>query len=183
VKLLDLTIPYEPLEKKALYDEVAKEYRFLANNTPKMRLLISTELDDKKLPDDFAQKLVNMLPALNYQLCTNHDETSFAKHIKEEQNDLPHVLEHIIIGLMMMIKNDNYHGLTMGNDRLAEIIITYNNKKLAIETTYLGIRLLNALLKREKIDLIKQIKEINRGRVLVWRKYAKKRKQERQFTF
>lgn len=170
MKLLDLTIPYEPLEKKALYEKIAKEYRFLANGTSKMRLLIATEPHDKSLPDDFAQKLVDLMPALNYQACTNHGEQSFADHIKEEQNDLPHVLEHIIIGLMMMIKNDNYHGITMGNDELAEIIVTYHNKKATIEIAYLGITLLNALLAGRDIDLISKIKEINGGRVLIWRK-------------
>lgn len=173
MKLLDLTAPYEPLEKKALYEEIAKEYRFLANGAPKMRLLIATEPHDKALPDDFAKKLIDTLPPLNYQLCTNHKRQSFADHIKEEQNDLPHVLEHIIIGLLMMIKNDNYHGITMGNDSLAEIIVTYNNRKAAVELAVLAIRLLNALLAGHKIDLIDEIKEINGGRVLVWRKDAK----------
>lgn len=173
MKLLDLTAPYEPIEKKALYEEVAKEYRFLANGTPKMRLLIATEFQDKTIPANFANKLVDALPTLNYQLCTNHEEQSFADHIKEEQHDLPHVLEHIIIGLLMMIKNDNYHGITMGNDNLAEIIVTYNNRNVAVEIAVLAIRLLNALLDGRKIDLIDEIKEINGGRVLVWRKDAK----------
>ncbi len=176
MKLLDLTIPYEPLDKKALYEEIAKEYRFLANNEPKMRLLIATEPQDKSLPNDFAERLVDALPALNYQLCTNHERQSFADHLKEEQDDLPHVLEHIIIGLQMMIKNDNYHGITMGNNELAEIIVTYNNKKITIELAYLALRLLNALLAGAEIDLIDKIKEINNGRVLVWRKNAKEYK-------
>lgn len=173
MKLLDLTAPYEPLEKKALYDEIAKEYRFLANGALKMRLLIATESRDKTLPDNFAEKLADVLPTLNYQLCTNHKEQTFADHIKDEQHDLPHVLEHVIIGLMMMIKNDNYHGITLGNDNLAEIIVTYNNRKIAVEVAFLAIRLLNALLNGRKIDLINEIKEINGGRVLVWRKDAK----------
>ena len=173
VKLLDLTIPYEPLEKKALYSEITKEYRWLANGSSKMRLLVATEPSEKTLPKDFAQKLVENVPALNYQLCTNHGKQSFAEHLGEEQNDLPHVLEHIIIGLLMMIKNDNYHGITMGNDDLAEIIITYNNKKTAVELAYLGIELLKALIAGKEIDLIGKIKDINGGRVLVWRKNAK----------
>lgn len=172
MKLLDFTIPYEPMEKKALYDEIAKEYRFLGNGVPKMRLLIATEVCDKTLPDEFAEKLVDALPTLNYQLCTNHEKQSFADHIKEEQNDLPHVLEHIIIGLMMMIKNSNYHGITLGNNKMAEIIVTYNNKKLATEIVFLSLKLLNALLAGREIDLIDEIKEINGGRVLVWRKFA-----------
>ena len=184
MKLLDVTIPYEPLEKKALYSEITKEYRWLANGSTKMRLLVATEPSEKALPPDFAKKLVDMLPALNYQLCTNHGKQSFADHLREEQNDLPHVLEHIIIGLMMMIKNDNYHGITMGNDELAEIIVTYNNnKKATVELAYLGIQLLRALIEGEEIDLIGKIKEINRGRVLVWRKNSKETKPKSRFAF
>jgi len=183
MKLLDLTIPYEPLEKKALYDEIAKEYRFLGNGVPKVRLLIATEPQDRTLPNDFAEKLVDMLPTLNYQLCTNHKQQSFADHVKEEQNDLPHVLEHVIIGLMMMVKNSNYHGITMGNDKLAEIIVTYNNKKVALEIVYLAIQLLNALLVGSEIDLIERVKKINGGKVLVWRKNAKSKVcTEQKFT-
>lgn len=170
MKLVDLTMSFEPLESEALYTELATEYKFLANSRPKMRLLITAEDQDYHLPIDFAENLVNMLPALNYQLCTNHNRTTFAQHLEEEQNDLPHVLEHIIIAIFMMIRNDYYQGITLGTKDLAEIIVTYRNKDIAKKVAYLGLELLNAVINNERLDVLERVKNITGGHVLVWKK-------------
>ena len=175
MKLVDLTLPFEPLESESLYSELASEYKFLASHKPKMRLLVTAEEHDYHLPEDFAQQLADLLPALNYQLCTNYNKTSFAQHLKEEQNDLPHVLEHIIIAIFMMIRNDYYQGITLGTKDLAEIIVTYRNKDIAKKVAYLALDVLNCVIKDkcERIDLIDKIKDLNGGHVLVWKKPKK----------
>jgi hypothetical protein len=173
LKLVDLTMAFEPLESEALYSELATEYKFLANRRPKMRLLITAEDNDYLLPDDFPEKLANLLPALNYQLCTNHNRTTFAQHLQEEQNDLPHVLEHIIIAIFMMIRNDYYQGITLGTKDLAEIIVTYRNKDVAKKVAYLALELLNAVINDRNLDVLEKVKDITGGRVLVWKKPQK----------
>ena len=170
MKLLDLKLSFEPLEHDALYEEIAQEYKFLGNHRPKMRLLTVTEKEDHNLPENFCEELADMLPALSYQLCTNHDKKSFAKHLKEEEHDLPHVLEHIIIGIFMMVKNDYYQGITLGTAEKAEIIVTYLNQIVAKKSAYLALDVLNSLIRGQKIDLIEAVKEITGGRVLIWRK-------------
>lgn len=170
MKLVDLTLPFEPLDSEALYNELASEYKFLATSRPKMRLLITAEDHDYHLPCDFDEKLSNLLPALNYQLCTNHNRTTFAQHLKEEQNDLPHVLEHIIIAIFMMIRNDYYQGITLGTKDLAEIIVTYRNKDVAKKVAYLALELLNSVITGKNIDVLERVKTLNGGRVLVWKK-------------
>ena len=173
MKLVDLTLPFEPLESEALYSDLASEYKFLANRRSKMRLLITAEKQDYRLPPDFAEELANLLPALNYQLCTNHNRTTFAQHLKEEQNDLPHVLEHIIIAIFMMIRNDYYQGITLGTKDLAEIIVTYRKKDVAKKVAYLALEVLNSVINGKSLDILERVKDINGGRVLVWKKPAK----------
>lgn len=164
---------FEPLESEALYSELASEYKFLAGHRPKMRLLITTEDKDYQLPDNFCEKLTGMLPALNYQLCTNHNRTTFAQHLREEQNDLPHVLEHIIIAIFMMIRNDYYQGITLGTKDLAEIIVTYRNKEVAEKVAYLALELINTIINGKKLDVLERVKTINGGRVLIWKQPPK----------
>ncbi|RJQ31831.1 MAG: hypothetical protein C4562_05165 [Actinobacteria bacterium] len=170
MKLLDLTVPFEPLERKALYDEIAADYKFLASRRPKMRLMVQIAEEDYDLPDNFSQRLAHILPSLNYQKCTNHHMKSFADHIAEEAHDLPHVLEHIIIGLFMMVRNDYYQGVTLGTSEMAEIIITYRSQNIAKRIAYLALDILNALIHDEPTDIVTRVKEITGGSVLIWRK-------------
>ncbi|WP_094549578.1 cyanophycin synthetase [Petroclostridium xylanilyticum] len=111
--------------------------------------------------EGFNDRLVHLLPGIKRHCCSPGYEGGFVDRLKEGTY-LAHVAEHIILELQSAAGYDSRYGKARvwKEPNIYHIIYEYKNEKCAVEAAQLAVKLINALIKGEELDINGEIKKL-----------------------